>query len=153
MKLSEWAHVAEITSAIAVVVSLIYIGLEVNQNTAAVKANTHQSLVDYGWGQTEILLTNETLADLVKKGESNPEALTARERSQFYEYTSWRLATWESVFMNHEHGLVDGEVWRGWDGYYRLLTLNKPGYVEFWRDNRSAYYAPFMAYIDSLEMK
>ena len=86
--------------------------------TSKTKANTHQSLVDYGWGQTEILLTNETLADLVKKGESNPEALTARERSQFYEYTSWRLATWESVFMNHEHGLIDGEVWRGWDGYY-----------------------------------
>ena len=79
MKLSEWAHVAEITSAIAVVVSLIYIGLEVSQNTVAVKANTHQSMVDYGREQSEILLTNETLADLVEKGERNPETLTARE--------------------------------------------------------------------------
>jgi hypothetical protein len=153
MKLSEWAHVAEITSAIAVVISLIYIGLEVSQNTVAVKANTHQSMIDYGREQSEILLTNETLADLVEKGESNPAALTARERSQFYEFTTWRLATWESVFMNYEHGLVDEKVWRGWDGYYRLLTLDKPGYAEFWRDNRIAYYAPFMEYVDSLTMK
>ena len=153
MKLSEWAHVAEITSAIAVVVSLIYIGLEVSQNTAAVKANTHQSMVDYGREQSEVLLTNESLADLVAKGESNPEALTARERSQFYEFTTWRLSTWESVFMNHERGLVDEEVWRAWDGYYRLLTFDKPGYAEFWRDNRIAYYAPFMDHIDSLKTK
>jgi hypothetical protein len=153
MKLSEWAHVAEITSAIAVVVSLIYIGLEVNQNTAAVQANTHQSLIDYGWGQTEILLTNETLANLVEKAESNSEALTARERALFYEYTTWRLATWESVFMNHEQGLVDEDVWRAWDGYYRLLTLDKPGYAKFWRDNRNSFYAPFMDHVDSLTMK
>jgi hypothetical protein len=153
MKLSEWAHVAEITSAIAVIVSLIYIGLEVNQNTAAVRASTQQSMIDYGREQSEILLTNETVADLVEKGESKPEALTARERSQFYEFTAWRLATWESVFMNHEHGLVDEEVWRAWDGYYRLLTLDKPGYIAFWRDNRIAYYAPFMVHIDSLTMK
>ena len=135
------------------IVSLIYIGLEVNQNTAAVRASTHQSMIDYGREQSEILLTNETVADLVEKGERHPEALTARERSQFYEFTSWRLATWESVFMNHEYGLVDEEVWRGWDGYYRLLTLDKPGYTEFWRDNRTAYYAPFMDYIDSFTTK
>ena len=153
MKLSEWAHIAEITSAIAVVISLIYIGLEINQNTVAVKANTHQSMIDYGREQSEILLTNEALADLVEKAEIHPEALTARERSQFYEFTSWRLATWEGVFMNHEHGLVDEEVWRGWDGYYRLLTLDKPGYAAFWRDNRTAYYAPFIDYIDSFNKK
>ena len=153
MKLSEWAHIAEITSAIAVVISLIYIGLEINQNTVAVNANTHQSMIDYGREQSEILLTNEALADLVEKAEIHPEALTARERSQFYEFTSWRLATWEGVFMNHEHGLVDEEVWRGWDGYYRLLTLDKPGYAAFWRDNRTAYYAPFIDYIDSFNKK
>ena len=153
MKLSEWAHIAEITSAIAVVISLIYIGLEVNQNTAAVRASTHQSMIDYGREQSEILLTNETLADLVEKGEIEPEALTARERGKFYEFTTWRLATWESVFLNHEHGLVDEEVWRSWDGYYRLITLDKPGYAEFWRDNRIAYDAPFMDHVDSLIMK
>ena len=96
MKLSEWAHIAEITSAIAVVISLIYIGLEVNQNTAAVTANTRQSMIDYGREQSEILVTNETLSNLVDKGESNSATLTPRERSQFYEFTIWRFAMWES---------------------------------------------------------
>ena len=41
MKLSEWASVAEITSALVVVVSLVYVGFQISQNTAAVKASTH----------------------------------------------------------------------------------------------------------------
>jgi hypothetical protein len=153
MKLSEWANVAEITSAIAVVISLIYVGLEIGQNTAAVKANTHQSMLDFGREQSEILVTNDTLSALVAKGENNPGALTPNERRQFYEFTTWRMAVWENAFLNHESGLVDEKMWTAWDGYYRLLTLGKPGYAEFWRENRAAYYVPFMDHVDSLPVK
>jgi hypothetical protein len=48
MKLPEWASVAEIASALAVVVSLVNVGIQVSQNTAAVKASTHQAMIDYG---------------------------------------------------------------------------------------------------------
>ena len=41
MKLSEWASVGEITSAFAVVASLVYVGVQVTQNTIAVRQSTH----------------------------------------------------------------------------------------------------------------
>ncbi len=149
MKLSEWANVAEIGSALAVVVSLVYVGLEINQNTGAVKASTLQAMIDYGRQQSEILVTDATLAALVETGEADPNSLTPRERSQFYEFTIWRMAMWELSFLNHEVGLVEDEMWLAWDGYYRGLVRNKPGYPEFWRDNRAAYDARFMAHVDS----
>ncbi len=148
MKLSEWASVAEIGSAIAVVVTLIYIGLEINQNTAAVIADTRQAMIDYGREQSEVLLTDTILAALVDKAETDPSSLTPHERSQFYEFTTWRMAMWELSFLNHEVGLVDDEMWLAWDGYYRLLVFDKPGYVDFWRDNRTAYDARFQNHVD-----
>jgi len=43
--LKDYALVAEIIGAIAVVISLIYVGLSVNQNTNAVMVANHQALV------------------------------------------------------------------------------------------------------------
>ncbi len=148
MKLSEWASLAEIGSAFAVVVSLVYVGLQINQNTTAVKASTHQAMIDYGREQSEILVTDANLAALVKKGEVDPSSLAPHERSQFYEFTTWRMAMWELSFLNHEVGLVDDEMWLAWDAYYRLLVFDKPGYVDFWRDNRTAYDARFQNHVD-----
>ena len=153
MKLSEWAHIAEITSAIAVVISLIYIGLEVNQNTAAVTANTRQSMIDYGREQSEILVTNETLSNLVDKGESNPATLTPLEQSQFYEFTIWRFAMWESSFLNHEKGLLDDDSWIAWDAYYRFIMIGKPGYAQFWSDTRATWHPLFMDHVDAITMQ
>jgi hypothetical protein len=150
MKLSDWANIAEIASAIAVVVSLVYVGLEIGQNTTAVKASTHQAMLDFGREQSEVLVTDSALSNLVQKGEYSPDTLTAHERRQFYEFTTWRMAMWENAFVNHESGLVDDSMWLAWDGYFRLLTSDRPGYTQFWRDNRSGYHSHFMAHIDFL---
>jgi hypothetical protein len=58
------------------------------------------------------------------------------------------MAMWELSFLNHEIGLVDDEMWLAWDGYYRLLVFDKPGYMDFWRDNRTAYHARFQNHVD-----
>lgn len=47
-KLEEWAHVAEI--AVAVMLSLIYVGYQVNQNTAAQPGETELNLFNLTWG-------------------------------------------------------------------------------------------------------
>ena len=89
MKLSEWANVAEIGTAFAVVVSIVYVGLEIRQNTAAVRASTHQAMIDYGREQSEILVTDANMAALVEMGEADPSSLTPRDRSRFFEFTTW----------------------------------------------------------------
>ena len=38
LKLSEWASVAEIVGAFAVIVSLVYVGYQVNDNTSAIRS-------------------------------------------------------------------------------------------------------------------
>lgn len=43
-KLQKWAHVAEITGALVVVLSLIYVGYQIRQNTAAQQSETELNL-------------------------------------------------------------------------------------------------------------
>ena len=43
-----------------------------------------------------------------------PRILTKRTVILFYEYTTWRLATWETVYSAYMKGLVREDVMLGW---------------------------------------
>ena len=46
MKIKKAAAIAEVVSAVVVVISLLYVAYEVRQNTAAVKSTAYQSIHD-----------------------------------------------------------------------------------------------------------
>ena len=150
MKLSEWASIAEIVGAVAVVASLAYVALQINQNTVAIEASTRIGRLDFGRQQSQLLITEPGLAKLVLAAEKNADNLTEEEQLIFYEFTSWRLATWEMAYMDHIDGLMDEETWLGWDGYYRLFVIENPGYKKFFQDTRPQWDSRFLAHVDNI---
>ena len=148
MKLSDWANVAEIVGAVAVIVTLAYVAVQIEQNTVAVEASTRQGRLDFGWQQAELLITQPGLATLVMEAEQNADDLNAEERLRFYEFTTWRFATWELTFLENTDGLIDEETWAAWNGYYMLMAEGKPGYRKFFRDTRQQWDSRFMVHID-----
>jgi hypothetical protein len=150
VKLSEWASVAEITGAIAVVASLMFVGVQVSQNTIAVRQGAQQAMVDYNREQSALLVTDATLREVVMRGEEDVASLTPDEHRQFYEFTTHQLTTWETSFINYKNGLVEEQMWAAWDGYFRLHTSGKDGYTTFWNDTRAQWDARFMDHIDAI---
>ena len=148
MKLSDWAHVAEIVGAVAVIVTLAYLAVQIEQNTIAVEASTRQGRLDYGRQQTELLITQPGLAKLVMAAEKDADNLTDEEELLFYEFTTWRMATWELTYQEYVDGLLDEETWAAWDGYYLLFAKDKPGYRKFFNDTRPQWDSRFMAHVD-----
>ena len=148
MKLSDWANVAEIVGAVAVIVTLAYLAVQIEQNTVAVEASTRQGRLDYGRQQTELLITQPGLAEFVLAAEQNANALNDEERLLFYEFTTWRMATWELTYQEYVDGLIDEETWLAWDGYYLLFAKDKPGYKKFFLDTRQQWDSRFMAHVE-----
>ena len=106
MKLSEWASVAEITSAFAVVASLVYVGVQVSQNTIAVMHSAHQAMADYDREQSALLVTDSTLREVVIRGEEDVASLTPDEHRQFFDFTTHMLPSWESSFISYYNCFV-----------------------------------------------
>ena len=148
MKLSDWAHVAEIIGAVTVIVTLAYLAVQIEQNTIAVEASTRQGRLDFGRQQAELLITQPGLARLVMGAEQDTSALNDEERLLFYEFTTWRMATWELTYLEYIDGLIDEELWLAWDGYYMLFVEGKPGYRTFFIDTRQQWDSRFMAHVD-----
>lgn len=148
MKLADWANVAEIVGAVAVIGTLAYVAVQIEQNTIAVEASTRQGRLDYGWQQSELLITQPGLAKLVMEAEKNTNVLNDEERLVFYEFNTWRMATWELTYQEYVDGLMDEETWLAWNGYYLQLAKGKPGYRTFFSDTRSQWDSRFMVHVD-----
>ena len=82
-----------------------------------------------------------------RSGEQDANVLNGEERQVFYEYTTWRFATWELTYLEYEDGLIDEETWLAWDGYYMLMTEGNPGYRKFFSDTRQQWDTRFMAHV------
>lgn len=93
MNWTKWSSIAEITSSIAIVLTLAYLAIQTQQNTEAINSQSRQSLFEYGvqeqslWMQypeiTELLLDNSLDISLSQKTQLDGLLIVALSRRQF----------------------------------------------------------------------
>lgn len=133
IRLSTWASAAEIVSAIAVVISLIYVGFQVSQNTAAVQATTYKEITaTYGELQL-VIIENEQFAGILVRAEERAP-LTPTEMYRLETWMWFHMGNWEQAYLANEQGILDSDVWLGWDRYYKWW-MSKPFFVSIYKDN------------------
>jgi len=76
LKLSEWANVAEIVASVVIVASLVYVGLEVNQNTRALQNESYQFVLTALREGNDLLVTDADFYRIFVTGEDSPSELS-----------------------------------------------------------------------------
>lgn len=71
MKRSEWAHAAEIVGGAAIIASLIFVGLEVRENTQVVKLTSDRAIDQQNLALNVSVANNANLADILVRGEKD----------------------------------------------------------------------------------
>ena len=111
IKLSTFSDVSQIISALAVVISLIYVGAQVNQNTKATQSAMRQSLADNDVAYLMSSLDNNILAIASYKYDNNME-LSDLEMSQLVYMHHVNFRVFENAFFQFEHELLEPETWK-----------------------------------------
>lgn len=106
------AQIAQIVAAVGVIVSLVYVGVQIRQATRATKLASIQA-VEAAIGRTEELIIQDgSFAEILKRGltASGAELLdTERIRlNVFYRHT---LRAYQSAHYQYRHGALDDSVW------------------------------------------
>lgn len=146
--LKEYALVAEVIGAIAVVISLIYVGASVNQNTNAIMVANHHALVAMdqdtnGWFRdSEFAATFEIAME-------DAGTLSPVQSRQFRTFLADKFNAWEFAFLTHNSGMMEDNIWDGWDGYYRS-ELEQKGHQWYWAAGKEGYSPAFRMYVDSI---
>ncbi len=81
-KLEGWALVAEIGGALAVIVSVIYLGRQINDNTKLLRSQAHYNALSLAQKPLEMMVENENLAGAVTECDANPNEVAQTPTSR-----------------------------------------------------------------------
>jgi hypothetical protein len=138
---------AEIVGAVAVVLSLIYVGYQVRQNTKALRTQVHETLVGHVFDAEGTLLTNADLAQIIVKANLKQEPLTLDEQLRANTYFTFEFVNWESAYLHWKQGFIEERVWQRWD------RSSHPGddsqaHFDYWLEHRDWFDSAFADHVD-----
>lgn len=146
-KLEICARIAEIAGAIAVVVSVIYLAMQISANNKLLRSQAHYNALSLGQRPLELMIENESLAGVVEQCDARPTEVKPSDWSRCSNYYLMQFNAWEYFYYQHGDGAIPNELWAGADSYFKLLQANKPGYTRFWKEFESTFDEPFRSYV------
>ena len=109
-QLQKWSSISEIVSGITIIITLVFLLLEMRSNTEAVQAQTRQATTEGVRQITLAIATNPGLAELLF-GEAVIESASPAQRTQMVTwFTAW-LKSAEEAYLQYRSGLLDEEIW------------------------------------------
>jgi hypothetical protein len=151
MSLSDLASIGSLVSGIAVLISLIYLALQVRQAERNQQASIRQGRATRA---VDIILAagEPSYAEALPKGTAGAANITLAEFGQFTAIYGAFLASAEDTFLQHNEGLLSEAVFASFRESWRQ-TLAQPGVRALWKLRRHGFEAGFVAFIDTLMLE
>jgi len=149
MSLSDLASLGSFVSSVAVVVSLVFVGFQLRQNTRAVVAQTSQSHA-MNWTQLAApYLESADLARVWRLGLSGMETLTEDERVRFIIAANALFRFSEASRLQWRHKQLDNVHWQNIESFLRDYA-SQPGIAQFWAARRHVHSTEFRTWYEAL---
>jgi len=150
LTLEQFNYIAEIVSSVAVIASLIYIAIEIRQNTNTVKLNSAQNLFHEYRDSLALIITNPDVCDIHVRAMTDIESLSPVEKHRFYMLANNFFRVFENAYYHNSLGSVDKIVW---DGMLAAMKIGKDttGYQLFWHERKFIFNEEFQEFYDGVE--
>lgn len=150
MALQDWGAIGDFVSGVAVIVSLVYLAMQIRQNTNATKAGAYQQ---YRMHQHNVLIqtTDPKVMKAYLLGRTSLEEMSDDDRHVFHMAVTLMLNNYESLFHMTRLGVIDHEMTS--DAPLKDLFRHR-GVQDWWRSRgRSLYPAVFVKHVEEAVFK
>jgi hypothetical protein len=145
--LNELGNLGEFISGLAVVVTLVYLALQIRYNTRAVRSSMHQDMVESTLRIAESVSDNADIARIVLKADEDYGSLTKEEQVRFEAYAERVFGNFESVFYSYRNSMIEEDLWESWESSF-LDDISRDSMRRFWKDERPLHLRDFMDFVD-----
>lgn len=140
----------EFVGAIAIVITLVYLAVQVRQNTRMMRASIRQARSDssvqlYSLGATSVVAE-------IRDKESRGEALSELEEERMF---LWNICIWrqqQTIFFQAQDGLLDVQTGDEQSVIVRNL-LQFQSARRFWADQKHSFDSRFAAWVDGASLR
>ena len=141
--------IGELTGAFAVVVSLIYVGVQVRHSAGAVRsaAANDASVAMQNWYLE--MGSNRQASDIWFNAMTSPDPLSTHDEFQFMMSMHAVLLGMQNSYFLSQEGTLDAEF-REAITTAIVAVKDLPGMDRYWRQRRDFFHAGFAEYVDGL---
>ncbi len=136
----------EFVGAIAIVITLAYLAIQIRQNTRMMRSSIRQARSDNAVHLYSLAATS-VIAEIREK-ESRGEALTEVEEARMF---LWNICIWrqqQTIFFQAQDGLLDVQTGDEQSAIVRTL-MQYPSARSFWADQKHSFDSRFVAWVDA----
>ena len=149
MKLSEAASWAEIISAVGLVISLIYVGIQVTDNTSATRSETASNASTEFINWYTHVSGDPELMDIWLTGVTDPESLDEKETLRFVFLVHIIMLQFQNNFYLVEEGTLDEKMLSAINT--TLATIRgTPGFEMYWSLRRDLFFPEYQSFVEQL---
>jgi len=148
-RLSELAQVAEVVGAVAIVVSLIYVGVQVEDSTRAVRSATANETTNAISTWYESVGNDPRSSHVFYTGMRDPDSLSPEEWLQFVFLSHGLLLKYQTAFYLAQQGTLDTNISQTITSTLSG-TRETPGFLRYWEERGNVFEAEFRAYVEDI---
>ncbi len=149
LNLQDLGNLGEFVGAIAVVTTLVYLTLQIRQNTRSLRARTYQDILIESVRLRDAWGRDAEASRLLWQGLQSLAAMSEDDRARATNLMYALVRIYENVHYQFSRGMIERTVWVPW---HRMIEriCRAPGFRELWEQDREYFNPQFAVYIDSI---
>lgn len=140
--------IAEAIGALAVVVSIVYLAVQIQSGTKALRTTLRDSAFHNLQEWNYVLSSDEELPWIFKRGLRNPTDLNDKELARFHHMMYSFYKVFENIYLHFLEGSIAEEAWEN-NNEILFLYYAQNGAQEYWRNRREIFDPRFVELVES----
>jgi len=149
MSLEQASFLAQIVSAVAIIASLIFVGIQLRQATSAMRNSSSQAHSATYSAIISTIIDNGEFASIWRRGLSDPKSLDPDEWVRFIACASSQFRLFEASRVQRLNGQLNEEHWQNIEAQVRSFRT-QPGIQEWWKVRRDWHSSSFRDWFEAL---
>ncbi len=147
MSLQDLGNIGEFLGGFAVLVSLVYVALQIKQNTTSVRAAASASVAESLARVTETLSLEPELGRIWTQGQNDYDSLDDDARIRFNFVLLTYMRRLENAFYQQSRGFLDPDHWQTTERRIAFI-MKRPGTARWWSQSRVRFSDPFIEFVE-----
>lgn len=147
-RLQAYASIAEVVSAVAIVVSLLYVAYEFRQTSTMSSREADVMLFERVREANRLVVESPDLAELLVRARRAPDQLSEADSLRLLTFQHDFFDSWEMGWYYQRDGILEEATWREWDEWFAAEARGRPSFG--WTENRRHFPGlEFRRHVDS----
>jgi hypothetical protein len=146
VSIEELGSIGDFVGSIAVLISLVYLAVQVKGNTEASRTSTYQAIVSEFGALNRALAGTSGLSVLFVNALEDFESLSAEDKARMSQLFFVCFHNFENMYYQYRKGYLEDDVWTGWKRL--MLTYHsRPGFQTWWALRSDVFSSTFAEFL------